>query len=266
MSLTGLVIATKLGETMDMINDWILHAATAWWVLPVVFIMSVIDGFFPVVPSESLLVGLSSVWASQGFLPVMVLALVGATGAFIGDQIAYSLGRAVGRQGFKWMRRPAVAKMLVTAEKQLEKRGGVLIFTARYVPIGRVAVNFTAGATGYSRKTFMLFDAIGCLMWGAYSVLIGTVAGQWMESNRLLGIIISICIAMVLGWILDRIVHRVIWRVNPEWEETEPKPKIPRREVHMDPTQQQAEPCEQKQAESREQKQAERNPKDPDES
>lgn len=64
----------------------------------------------------------------------------------------------------------------------------------------------------------------------------------------------------------------MIWRVNPEWEETEPKPKIPRREVHMDPTeqtdptQQQAEPREPKQAESREQKQAERNPKDPDES
>ena len=172
-------------------------------------------------------------WSTQGFWPVFVLALVGATGAFIGDQIAYSMGRAVGRQGFKWMRRPAVAKMLVTAEKQLEKRGGVLIFTARYVPIGRVAVNFTAGATGYSRKAFMLYDAIGCLMWGAYSVLIGTVGGQWMEENRLLGIFISICIAMALGWVLDRIVHRVIFRVKPDWEETEPKPKPPRREVHM---------------------------------
>lgn len=97
MNLIGLVVASKLGDTLDMVNDWILHTATAWWVLPVVFLMSVIDGFFPVVPSESLLIGLSSVWSTQGFWPVFVLALVGATGAFIGDQIAYSMGRAVGR-------------------------------------------------------------------------------------------------------------------------------------------------------------------------
>ena len=41
---------------MDVINEAILHAANAWWILPIVYLFCLIDGFFPVLPSETLLV------------------------------------------------------------------------------------------------------------------------------------------------------------------------------------------------------------------
>jgi membrane-associated protein len=210
-------LLSAFNDLMQGINAAVLSASEAWWVLPVIFVMCFVDGFFPVVPSESLLVALASVWGgTMGWLPVVFLALVGAAGAFLGDQVAYSIGKAVGTRRFKWMNRPKVRKAFDLAEHQLEARGAVLIFTARYIPIGRVAVNFTAGATGFSRKRFTFFDAAACLMWGFYSVGIGALAGQWMAHNKLLAIVISVAIAVVLGWVLDRLIHRFLLRFRPQ--------------------------------------------------
>lgn len=206
----------SIAELNQLLNDWVLNASGAWWVLPVIFLCCFADGFFPVLPSESLIVALASVWASQGLWHLAALALVGGAGAFLGDQVAYRMGRAVGIERFGWMRRPRVRRMFAMAQRQLDHRGAVLIFTARYVPVGRVAVNFTAGATGFSLRKFTFFDALGCLVWGAYSVAIGAVAGAWFEHNKVMGIVISIAIAIALGWCLDRIIHRLLLRFRPE--------------------------------------------------
>jgi len=203
----------SLSELTSAINDWVLGASGAWWVLPVLFLLCLIDGFFPVLPSESLLVALASVWAaSLGWWSLPILALVGAVGAFVGDQVAFRLGAAMGTRRWRWMNRPRIRRVLDMAEHQLEARGAVLIFTARYIPIGRVAVNLTAGASGFSRPRFSFYDALGCLIWGAYSVGIGALAGRWMEHNHLLAIVVSIAIAVALGWLLDRLIHRFLLR------------------------------------------------------
>ena len=46
---------------MQAINDFILAAAGQPWVLFVVLACCIIDGFFPPIPSESVVVGLSAV-------------------------------------------------------------------------------------------------------------------------------------------------------------------------------------------------------------
>ena len=108
------------------------------------------------------------------------------------------------------MRGHRAQKVVLFAERKLETSGALLIFTARYIPIGRVAVNLTAGATGFSHRRFTLFDTIGVLAWAAYSVGIGALAGNWMHDNKLVGIGISIVIAVVLGFVIDRIVSWVL--------------------------------------------------------
>ncbi|MEE1619903.1 DedA family protein [Zafaria sp. Z1313] len=208
---------------MDVINEAIIQASSAWWILPVVYLFCLIDGFFPVLPSETLIVGLASVAVGTGTPNLLLLGLVGALGAMTGDQIAYRLGRGVGTTRFRWMRTRRARKVFAFAQHELMKRGALLIFTARYIPIGRVAVNFTAGATRYSLTRFTILDVFGCLVWGAYSVAIGAVAGNWIEHNKLLGIGLSVVIAVVLGYVLDRIVYAILKRLGkpteaPEYE------------------------------------------------
>lgn len=191
-----------------------MHAATAWWILPLLFAFCLIDGVFPVVPSETFLVSLAAVGVGTGSPNLLLIFLLGVAGAIIGDQITFRIGRGIGYRQYDWMRRGRAKKILDFAARKLETSGALLIFTARYIPLGRVAVNMTAGATGYSYQRFTFFDVIGCITWGAYSVGIGALAGNWLSNNKLLGVLVSVVIAVVLGYVIDRIVSRVLESVH----------------------------------------------------
>lgn len=209
---------------MEIINEAILHASTAWWILPLLFLFCIIDGFLPVLPSETLIVALASVAVASGTPNIFLLGLVGAAGAIVGDQVAYRLGRRVGLDRFRWMHGRRTRKLFALARRELDRRGALLIFTARYIPVGRVAVNFTAGATNFSLRRFTVLDIMGCLTWGAYSAAIGAVGGHWMEDNQLLGIGLSIVIAIVFGLIVDRVVNVVLRRLGHQ--EPVPEPEL----------------------------------------
>ena len=95
---------------MQAINDFILNAAEQPWVLILVFACCVIDGFFPPIPSESVVVGLSAVAATAHVPNPVLLAAVAAAGAFLGDNIAYLIGRGAGTRRWAWMRGPRLQR------------------------------------------------------------------------------------------------------------------------------------------------------------
>jgi membrane-associated protein len=188
---------------IDQINILIAHSAAQWWIIPLVSLFCLIDGFFLFLPSETAIVALSSISARTGSPNIWLLILGASIGAVIGDNIAYFLGRKLGTSRFKWMRKPRGAKAFAWAGRELEKRGAILIFTARYIPVGRIAVNFTAGATRFPWRRFVVLDAVAVVTWAGYSVAVGTFAGRWVHHNPLLGIGIAIAFAIVIGFIVD---------------------------------------------------------------
>ena len=194
---------------MQAINDFILAAAGQPWVLVLVFACCVIDGFFPPIPSESVVVGLAAVAATADIPSPVLLLATAAGGAFLGDNIAYLIGRGTGTRRWAWMRGPRMQKAFLWAGRELRKRPASLILVARFVPIGRVAVNLTAGATHYRRTRFVGLTVLSALVWAAYSVAIGMFFGQWFEDNHLLGAVIAIVCAIVLGIGVDRGISRL---------------------------------------------------------
>ncbi|PYG99728.1 alkaline phosphatase [Arthrobacter stackebrandtii] len=179
------------------------HSASQWWVIPLVSLFCLIDGFFLFLPSETAIVALASIAARSGEPNIWLLILGASIGAIVGDNIAYLMGRKLGTTRFAWMRRPRGAKAFAWAGKELEKRGAMLIFTARYIPVGRIAVNFTAGATYFPWRRFALLDSIAVVTWAGYSVAVGTFAGRWVHDNPLLGVGIAIVFAIAIGFIVD---------------------------------------------------------------
>jgi membrane protein DedA with SNARE-associated domain len=109
------------------------------------------------------------------------------------------------------------------ASHELDERGGVVIVVARYIPVGRVAVNVTAGASEFPRPRFLGFTAIAAVTWAAYSVAIGALAGTWVEQNPLLGAVGGIAVAVLLGVASDNVVRRRIAR-RPALVEREEAP------------------------------------------
>ncbi|CAM3168147.1 hypothetical protein PSET11_01956 [Arthrobacter ulcerisalmonis] len=194
---------------MQAINDFILAAAGQPWVLILVFACCVIDGFFPPIPSESVVVGLAAVSASAAVPNAWLLMLVAALGAFIGDNIAYLIGRKVGLDRWSWMRGHRMQTAFTWAGGELRKRPASLVLVARFVPIGRVAVNLTAGVTHFHHLRFVGLTALSATLWGAYSVGIGLFFGQWFEDNHLLGAAIAIVCAVALGVLVDFGINRL---------------------------------------------------------
>ena len=196
---------------LAQLEEFILHAASQWWVLPVTGLLCLLDGLIPAFPSESVLVALAAIVQDGRPFALTALWAVGALGAFCGDNLAYLIGRSVGTDRWRWMRSKAVAGAMGMARRNLDRRGAFLLFTARFIPGGRVAVNLTAGATGYSYVRFVLLDAISCMAWSAYSILIARATTGWLDS-ALAKIAVSLAGAFVVGLIMDRLIHLVLTR------------------------------------------------------
>jgi membrane protein DedA with SNARE-associated domain len=100
-------------------------------------------------------------------------------------------------------------RTITWAESALEHRGASFIITARYIPIGRVAVNMTAGTTGFSRIRFTGLAAIAAISWSIYSVVLGIGAGVWLKGRPLLAVVVGVAGGLLLGVIVDQILSRL---------------------------------------------------------
>jgi len=190
---------------VDVINELILQAVASPWLALILFTVTVIDGFFPPIPSETVLVAAAAVSASTGGGDLLMLGLVAAVGAAVGDNIAFAIGRRVGTRRPAWMRRPRISAAFDRAERALDQRSAMLILGARYIPVGRVAVNMSAGALGFSWRRFVPLSIVAGVSWSALSLSIGLLAGSWIEDQPLLSAGIGIAIALVVGVVIDRV-------------------------------------------------------------
>src|SRR4051812_47920182 len=130
----------------QVIEAWALALAGAPWMFLVVVLFAAVDGFFPPIPSESLVIALAALAGSSGEPNIWLLVLVAALGAFAGDQIAYQIGTKVKVRRLRILGSARGQAAIDWAEAALSKRGAAFIIAARYIPVGRVAVNMTAGA------------------------------------------------------------------------------------------------------------------------
>lgn len=202
---------------MDALNSLIVSLAGSPWVLAVVLLLVIIDGFFPPMPSESVVVALAAVGAASGFPNPWLILLVAALGSFLGDNIAFLIGRRVDPSRFRLLRGKRASALVERARTNLERSPGAVILTARFIPVGRVVVNVLAGASGFSRRRFLLLSGISAAAWAGYSILIGVVAGSWIHTNPTLGAGLAIVLALIVGIAGDRI-GRVIARCRDERE------------------------------------------------
>src|SRR5690606_4042800 len=121
--------------------------ASNWWFLLVIFAIAYLDSVVPVVPSETTVI-IGGVAAGQGNQNLVLVILLGALGAFLGDNTAYEIGRRFSaRIERRAERRPKTRQRLDWAHDQIRERGGPLLITARFIPGGRTALTLTSGIT-----------------------------------------------------------------------------------------------------------------------
>jgi len=196
----------------DALNDLLVSVASSPWVYVVLFVVCVADGFFPPMPSETLIVAAVAVGAGTGTPALWGVLLVAAAGAITGDTLCYLLGRQVGITRFGWMRRPTPVRLFTWASHGLRTRPASLILVGRYIPVGRIAVNIMAGATGLPLRRFIPLTVLAGLCWAGYSTAIGTVSSLAFAHSPLLAAVVAVVVALLLGVVIDRVAHVVTRR------------------------------------------------------
>ena len=192
--------------------QWIEVADHSAWLYVAVFALVVADAFVVVLPSETVVVALGALAFSTGSPNIWLLLPVAAAGALVGDNACYAIGRRIGIDRFRWMRRPRIHSAFDYAGRALRLRPASLILTARYVPFARIAVNLTAGATGFSYRRYLPLTVVAGASWAVYNSLIGAFFGAWLANYPVLAVIASVLVAVTLGIGIDALVARVARR------------------------------------------------------
>lgn len=164
--------------------DWLESISSGPGFYPLIFLISLFDSVVPAVPSETTVI-LGGIAAGRGDLSFPLVVVLGAGGAFAGDNVAYWLGRRSGGFIERRLFRSAKGKRrLEWATEQLRTRGGLLLITARFIPGGRTAITISSGLTQQPYGRFVAFDALACVLWAGYAGTLGFVAGDRFKDDH----------------------------------------------------------------------------------
>jgi membrane protein DedA with SNARE-associated domain len=200
------------------VQNSILALAASPLVYVGMYLFATIDGFFPPIPSESLAIALAALSAASGRPNMALIIVAAAAGAFTGDQIAYSIGKWLPVSRIPLLRGERGRRTLNWAERTLARRGASFILAARYIPVGRVAVNMTSGAVGYPRRRFIGLVAIASITWALYSAAIGVGAGIWFKGHPMGAVVVGIITGLLIGLVIDWTLGRLTYRKDRETE------------------------------------------------
>ena len=196
---------------LDFANKWIEKGGLAVLALIVFAESGLLAGFF--LPGDSLLffAGFLASDAGGHKLPnIAVVAAVCATAAIVGDQVGYLIGRKFGPALFDRPRsrlfNPAnVAK----AHAFFEKHGAKTIVLARFVPIVRTFVPTVAGVSRMHYRTFVTYNIVGGILWGAGVTTLGYFLGEIdVVKNNIEIAAIVIVVLSLAPMIIEFIRHR----------------------------------------------------------
>jgi len=191
------------------LSDYLLSTLSIYG-LPVLFGVLFIGSAGLPMPSSLLLVAAGS-FVGQGEMGLWPVLLLSASGAILGDNAGYALGRLGGRKLARRVSRYLGGEeRFKAAETRLRRREGGGIFLSRWLltPLGPV-INIISGVTGYPWRRFLLYDVLGEALWVILYVLLGKIFSDRVHAvTEVLGnftwMIVGLFVAVILGWIVFR--------------------------------------------------------------
>ncbi|MFJ1972314.1 DedA family protein [Streptomyces sp. NPDC087903] len=197
-----------------------------WGLLLIVFAESgLLIGFF--LPGDSLLFTCGLLITSKQLdFPLWAAIVLICVAAILGDQAGYMFGRKVGPSLFN---RPDSRlfkqENVVKAHEFFEKYGPKSLVLARFVPIVRTFTPIIAGVSGMKYRSFLTFNVIGGVLWGAGVTLLGSWLGKIDFVNKNIeAILILIVLVSVVPIAIEFLRARSKNKKNPPQAAPAPAP------------------------------------------
>jgi membrane-associated protein len=162
----------------------------------------------PFLPGDSLLFAAGAL-AALGPLDPMLLFLLLAAAAILGDTVNYWIGHAFGHRWVSKNSRFLKREHLERTHRFYERYGGKTIVLARFVPIVRTFAPFVAGLGSMTYRRFLVSNVLGGVVWVGLFVWVGYFFGNLppVRSNFSL-VILAIIGLSLLPIAIEYIKHR----------------------------------------------------------
>src|SRR5713226_5879559 len=177
-------------------------------------------------PGETMLLVAAIYAGTTHHLSILLVIVAAASGAILGDNLGFMIGR-VG--GYRLLRR--YGRFIRLDERKLKlgqylfmKHGGKVVFFGRFVAVLRAWAAFLAGTNRMRWPRFLLFNALGGIVWATLYGLGGYLLGD--NIHRLVGPvgIVTVVLAVCLILAAFVIVRRNQRRLEDEAERALPGP------------------------------------------
>ncbi len=138
-----------------------------------------LEAFAIPVPGETVLLT-AAIYAGAGRLNIVVIIVVASVATFLGSFVGYFIGRTGGRALVTRFGRfvGLSERRFVSAEEFFQRQGPKIIVLARFVEGLRQANGIIAGTSGMAWQRFLVFNAIGAVVWVTTWSLVGELAGS----------------------------------------------------------------------------------------
>ncbi len=166
-----------------------------------VFVVIALEAMGLPFPGESMIIAAAVYCAASGKLSIYGVVPAAIAGAIMGDNIGYLMGRWA---GFRLLRR--YGKHVGLTDKRLDvgrylfkRHGGKVVFIGRFIAILRTFVALLAGANHMEWKSFLLWNAVGGVVWAsAYGIAAYLLGNAVRQIAGPIGIGLGVAAAVVI--------------------------------------------------------------------
>lgn len=196
-----------------MLDSLLDVLGTQWWAYPLILLFCTFDAVVPMLPSETALIT-GGILSADGRMTLGWVIVMASLGSFLGDNLAYWIGRWAEGWARRWITRGDKGRRgLEWAHRNLDRYGGSVIVAARFIPGGRTVTMVASGVLEFPYRRFLLFDAIGAVLWGGVNVLIGYVGGQAFADNTIAAFALSFGVALAVAGVIE-VLRRAVEHRN----------------------------------------------------
>ena len=172
--------------------------------------------FFPFLPGDTLLLSLGvfianpedgiDIFPGSTLLELTIALTLLTVAAMLGNVVGYEIGRAIGPPLYNREGRILKRKYFDQTHDFFEKHGNKALVIGRFVPFVRTYVTVVAGVTRMDRRRFLVWSAVGAVLWVLTITLLGYVLGSrvpWLKENidyAIMAILVLSVVPIAFEW------------------------------------------------------------------
>jgi membrane protein DedA with SNARE-associated domain len=202
-----------------------LEALLGRWGYLVIFAAMLLENAGLPLPGETVTL-LGGYAAGSGQLNLVGVMLAAASGAVLGDNLGYWVGRRLG-----WGLLVRVGRLLRQSPDQLAamrsrflRHAGLSVFLGRFVAVLRVLAGPMAGAVAMPYRRFLVCNLAGAIVWATTMVSLAWLAGRWIPIESLISGVVQFGLGALLLMTLILVLPRLLSRLEGRWLERPPGP------------------------------------------